>query len=152
MKLQFPSFSLSRGLASSKMIHFIVVLLAVLVPCIPVIAAFSTGGYSTAIYPQVACFMKDSDAAYYSFSLMLAIINGIGVPLLIISFLTAIKVYLTCLQHIAISCLLFAVQSHDSQKVYILANYRNENSDSALLFHTPCISDTSSNHRYSTKH
>ena len=101
MKLQFPIFS--RGLASSKRIHSVVVLLALLVPCIPVIAAFSTGGYSTAIYPQVVCFMKDPDAAYYSFSLILAIINGIGVPLLIISFLTAIKVHLSCLQCVALS-------------------------------------------------
>ena len=93
VKLQFPLHS--RGLEGSKMIHFIVVLLAVLVPCIPVIAAFSTGGYSTAIYPQTVCLMKDPDAAYYSFALTLAIINGISVPLLIISFMIVIKVHLT---------------------------------------------------------
>eukprot|EP00731_Ephydatia_muelleri_P026169 Em0018g269a len=73
------------------MIHLIVVLLAGLVPCIPVIAAFSTGGYSTAMYPQSVCFIKNPDAAYYSFALMLAIFNGINMPLLIISFMIVVK-------------------------------------------------------------
>ena len=89
-KLQFPLQS--RGLEKNKIIHLIVVLLAALVPCIPVIASFLTGGYNTLIYPHILCLMKNADAAYYSFAMLLAVINAIGVPLLIIAFFIAIKV------------------------------------------------------------
>ena len=101
VKVQFPLHS--RGLEGSKMIHLIVVLLAVLVPCIPVIAAFSTGGYSTAMYPQSVCFITDPDAAYYSFALMLAIFNGFNMPLLIISFMIVVKVHLSLACNVLLS-------------------------------------------------
>ena len=84
MKLQFPIFS--RGIEGSKMLHLTILLQAILVPCIPVIAAFSTGGLYTPIYPEVVCTMKNLDAKYYYFSFILIIINAIGIPLLIISF------------------------------------------------------------------
>ena len=93
-KLQFPLQS--RGLEKNKIIHLIVVFLAALVPCIPVIAAFLTGGYNTPMYPQFLCFIKNADAAYYSFAMLLAVINAIGAPLLIIAFLIAIKVCFVC--------------------------------------------------------
>ena len=92
MKTQFPFYS--RGLEKSKTIHLTVVLLAVLLPCIPVIVAFLTGGYLTSLYPQNVCFMKNPDAAYYSFALILSIICAIGGPLWFITFVTAVKV--TC--------------------------------------------------------
>ena len=91
-KLQFPLQS--RGLEENKIIHLIVVFLAALVPCIPVIAAFSTGGYNTVIYPQILCLIKNPDAAYYSFAMLIGVIDAIGVPLLIIAFLIAVKVCL----------------------------------------------------------
>ena len=92
MKIQFPFYS--RGLDKSKTIHLTVVLLAVLLPCIPVTAAFSTGGYLTAIYPLLLCYIKNPDAAYFSFAFMLSVIAAIGVPLLIITFMTTVKVLL----------------------------------------------------------
>ena len=91
MKTQFPAYS--RGLDKSKTLHLTVVLLAVLLPCIPVTAAFSTGGYLTTIYPQLVCLIKNPDAAYFSFAFMMSVITAIGVPLLIITFSTAIKVF-----------------------------------------------------------
>ena len=91
MKTQFPFYS--RGIQrKSKAIHLTVVLLAVLLPCIPVIAAVSTGGYLTALYPQPVCFAKNPDAAYYSFAFVYSTIVASGGPLLIIMFMTTIKV------------------------------------------------------------
>ena len=94
VKTQFPFYF--RGIGEKiRAIHLTVILLAVLLPCIPVIAAFSTGGYSTALYPQAVCFIKNPDAAYYSFAFMFSVIIAIGGPLLIINFITTIKVLCT---------------------------------------------------------
>ena len=90
VKTEFPFYS--KAIENSRIVHLIVVILAVLLPCIPVIAAVSTGGYLTAIYPQPVCFTKNPDAAYYSFALILCFICAIGGPLLIITFWNAFKV------------------------------------------------------------
>ena len=90
MKMQFPLHF--RGFEKSKLIHLAVILVAVLLPCIPVIAAFSTEGFLTCTYPQVVCLMKNQDAHYYSFALVITVIICIGGPLLYISYLIIIKV------------------------------------------------------------
>ena len=91
VKTQFPFYS--RGVESSRIVHLTVVLLAVLLPCTPVIAAVSTGGYLTALYPQVVCLPKNPDVAYYSIAVMINVIGATGGPLLIIAFMTTIKVH-----------------------------------------------------------
>ena len=89
LKTQFPlNF---RNLEKSRLIHLVVVLLAVLLPCIPVTAGFATGGYLVPIYPVIVCFMKNPVAAY-SFTFVMTVISAIGGPMLIIAFSTAIKV------------------------------------------------------------
>ena len=90
MKTQFLFYS--RGLEKSKTIHITVVRLAVLLHCIPVIAAFSTGGYMTALHPQILCIAKNTDTAYFSFEFVLSVITAIGGPLLVITFMITIKV------------------------------------------------------------
>ena len=95
MKTQFPFYS--RGLENSRKIHITVVLLAVLLPCIPVIAVLSTGGYVTALNPLIICPIKNPDTGYFSYGFILSVITAIGAPLLIITFIITIKV--TCAFH-----------------------------------------------------
>ena len=90
LKTQFP-FHL-RHFEKSRLVHLVVIILAVLLPCIPVTTGFATGGYLVPIYPVVVCFIKNSVAAYYSFAFMSIVISAIGVPMLIIAFSIAIKV------------------------------------------------------------
>ena len=90
LKTQFPLHL--RHFEKSRLVHLVVVLLAVLLPCIPVATGFATGGYSVPIYPVVVCFIKNQVAAYYSFAFVITVIVAIGVPMLIIAFSTAIKV------------------------------------------------------------
>ena len=90
MSCQFPLHL--RNLEKSRPVHLVVILLAVLLPCIPVTTGFATGGYSVPIYPVAVCFMKSPVAAYYSFAFVLIVIYAIGVPMLIIAFSTTIKV------------------------------------------------------------
>ena len=90
LKTQFPLHL--RNLEKSRLVRLVVVLLAVLLPCIPITTGFATGGYSVSIYPLVVCFIKNQIAAYYSFAFVITVISAIGVPMLIIAFSTAIKV------------------------------------------------------------
>ena len=90
LKTQFPLHL--RNFEKSRLVHLVVVLLAVLLPCIPITTGFATGGYLVPIYPVVVCFIKNSDAAYYSFAFVITVISAIGVPMLIIAFSVAIKV------------------------------------------------------------
>ena len=90
LKMQFPlNF---RNLEKRRLIHLIVILLAVVLPWIPVSIGFATGGYLVPIYPVIVCFIKNQVAAYYSFAFVMTVIIAIGAPMLIIAFSTAIKV------------------------------------------------------------
>ena len=81
----------------TKCIHLGVVLLAVSIPCVPVIVAFSTGGFLSLGYPQLVCVIRNSDAEHFSFVLPFSLIIATGITLLVMVFATIIKVQYECI-------------------------------------------------------
>ncbi len=83
--------------STMKCIHIACVTLALLVPCIPVIAAFATGGFFNSSYPALLCIGRNIDATFYSLVVPLIITMQIGVTMLIVIFWTLHKVW--CCKH-----------------------------------------------------
>ena len=75
-----------------KIIHLLVVLLALLFPVIPVIASFSTGGFVNISQPPDVCVSRSSEAAYYTLALPISVIMATGISLLLIVMVMVIKV------------------------------------------------------------
>ncbi len=67
--------------------------LALLVPWIPVIAAFATGGFFNSSYPPLLCVGRNADAIFYSLIVPLIIMVQIGVTMLVVIFWTLHKVW-----------------------------------------------------------
>ena len=78
-KIKFPFHA--RQYEKKKIIHVLVVLLAVVLPTIPVIVSFSTGGFVIGSHPPSFCVSKSSDAAYYTLALPMSIMGATGVSL-----------------------------------------------------------------------
>ena len=89
-QIKFPFHS--KQLKKQRMIHILVVLLAVVLPTIPVIVSFTTGGFVISNYPPLVCISKSSDAAYYTLALPISIIIAMGASLLFLLLLAVIKV------------------------------------------------------------
>ena len=89
-KIKFPFHA--KRFEKSRMIHLLVVLLALFVPTIPVIASFSTGGFVTSNYPPRLCVSKSREAAYYTIVLPSSIILATGTSLLVMVLIIIIKV------------------------------------------------------------
>ena len=53
----------------TKYLHIVAVLIGLLVPAIPVILAFATGGFIITRSPPFACLVKNRDVFFYSFLL-----------------------------------------------------------------------------------
>eukprot|EP00731_Ephydatia_muelleri_P006731 Em0003g979a len=68
----------------SKRFNLGVVLAALTLPCIPIIVAFSTGGFLSIGYPQLVCVIKNSNAEHYSFTLPSSLIIATGISLLVV--------------------------------------------------------------------
>ncbi len=79
--------------STMKCIHIACVTLALLVPWIPVIAAFATGGFFNASFPPELCTGRNADATFYSLVVPLIIMMQIGVTMLIVIFWTLHKVW-----------------------------------------------------------
>ena len=88
--IKFPFHA--KRFEKSRMIHLLVVLLALVVPTIPVIASFSTGGFINSNYPPRLCVSKSREAAYYTIVLPSSIILATGTSLLVIVLIIIIKV------------------------------------------------------------
>jgi hypothetical protein len=89
-KIQFPFHAKRFG--KSRIIHLLVVLLALFVPTIPVIVSFSTGGFVSSNNPPLLCVSRSRDAAYYTLALPISIIMATGTSLLVMVLITVIKV------------------------------------------------------------
>ena len=76
----------------SKRFNLGVVLAALTLPCIPIIVAFSTGGFLSIGYPQLVCVIKNSNAEHYSFTLPSSLIIATGISLLVVIATIIIKV------------------------------------------------------------
>ncbi|KAL5502896.1 hypothetical protein EMCRGX_G009746 [Ephydatia muelleri] len=68
----------------SKRFNLGVVLAALALPCIPIIVAFSTGGFLSIGYPQLVCVIKNSNAEHYSYTLPSSLIIATGISLLVV--------------------------------------------------------------------
>ena len=75
-----------------KIIHLLVVLLALLFPVIPVIVSFSTGGFVISSQPPDVCVSRSSKAAYYTLALPISVIMATGISLLVMVMVMVIKV------------------------------------------------------------
>ncbi len=87
--LQVRSFGKSHWF---KVLHIACVTLALLVPLIPVIAAFATGGFNNTNFPPHFCTGRDSEATFYSLMVPIMIVLQIGVAVLTLIFWTLHKV------------------------------------------------------------
>ena len=76
----------------SKRFNLGVVLAALTLPCIPIIVAFSTGGFLSIGYPQLVCVIKNSNAEHYSYTLPSSLIIATGISLLVMIATIIIKV------------------------------------------------------------
>ena len=86
-KVQFPLHSRSYEKARRiKYIHLICVILALVLPLVPVITVASKGGFTITRYPTFLCTGSDADATYYTIVLPIVIILGIGTTVLVLVF------------------------------------------------------------------
>ena len=67
-------------------------LLAVILPTIPVIVSFEYVGFTIGSHPPLFCVSKSSEVAYYGLTLPMSIIGAIGTSLLFLVLVTVIKV------------------------------------------------------------
>ena len=86
-KIKFPFHA--KQYEKRHIIHVLVVLLAVVLPTIPIIVSFRTGGFVISNHPPLVC-----DAAYYPLALPISIIIATGTSLLFLVLVAVIKVIL----------------------------------------------------------
>ncbi|KAL5515466.1 hypothetical protein EMCRGX_G000636 [Ephydatia muelleri] len=75
----------------TKSIHLAVILLGLVIPFIPIIVGFATGGFIVDHFPPVICVTTSGDAAYYTLALPVSFIIAIGTSLLILVLVTIVK-------------------------------------------------------------
>ena len=86
-KVLFPLHSKSFETAHrTKYIHMIMVVLALLIPLIPVITSEVKGGYTMTRFPPFLCTGSDADATFYSLVLPITIILATGASILVFIF------------------------------------------------------------------
>ena len=77
--VQFPIHSKSFRMAhGTKYIHLTCVVLALVLPLVPVLANKFKGGYTMGQFPPILCGGTDADATFYSLVLPIDIILGVG--------------------------------------------------------------------------
>ena len=92
--IKFPFHSRAfKASGRFRYIHIIIVIVALLLPGMPVVAAFATGGYVFPGEPHLVCLGRDRDATFYSLILPVSVIVAVGVSLLIIILWIIVKVY-----------------------------------------------------------
>ena len=90
-KIRFP-FQAKMMENGTKSIHLAVILLGLVIPFIPIIVGFATGGFIVDHFPPVVCVTSSGDAAYYTLALPVSFIIAIGTSLLILVLVTIVKV------------------------------------------------------------
>ena len=141
-KIKFPFHA--RQYEKKKIIHVLVVLLAVVLPTIPVIVSFSTGGFVIGSHPPSFCVSKSSDAAYYTLALPMSIMGATGVSLIFMVLVTVIKVNVFYLEILnSVSPYQFFLTAQLQQKNFYNQipswNCREKATNSLLLFHSSWI-------------
>ena len=78
--------------AKMKYLHITVVLLALILPIIPVAVVLGTGGFSFARFPPIICTARNADVAFYALIIPIDVMLTLGITLLILLFWTIYKV------------------------------------------------------------
>ena len=68
-----------------RYVHFIMLGLAIVLPCIPIAVVQATGGSKLATFPPFQCYAGNSDVVYYTFILPGSIMLGTGITLVILT-------------------------------------------------------------------
>ena len=116
-KVQFPLHSRSFETAHrTKYIHVIMVVLALLIPLIPVITSEIKGGYTMTRFPTILCTGSDKDVTFYTMVLPITIILGIGTSILVFIFWKIHTVRKLCkyVLFVSMSCLHLNTIAHMS--------------------------------------
>ena len=74
-------------------VHRIAIAVGLLLPLIPVIAAFGTGGYAINTPPTLTCVPSDRDAIFYGIILLPAVMGLAGLTFQILIFWKLFKVH-----------------------------------------------------------
>ena len=75
-----------------RVIHALVVLLAILIPAASVAAVFGTGGFINSRFPPLLCLPRNANAGFYALVLPISIITPCAVTLLLAVFWAIRKV------------------------------------------------------------
>ena len=67
-----------------RYVHFIMLGIAIVVPCVPIAVVQATGGCTLATFPPFQCYARNSDAIYYTLILPGCIMLGTGITLVIL--------------------------------------------------------------------
>ena len=89
-KIRFPFHA--RHYENKKIIHILVVVLAIVLPTIPVIVSFITVGFVIGNHPPSFCVSRSSEAAYYTVALPINIIGAIGTSQIFLILVIVFKV------------------------------------------------------------
>ena len=87
--LQAKAFTAS---GRDRYLHIAAILLGVCFPWLPIAIVFATGGYRFGSFPPVLCFASNGDALYYTTLLPSALLDAVGLCLLLVIFFTIFKV------------------------------------------------------------
>ena len=79
-----------------RYVHFTMLGIAIVLPCIPLAAVLCTGGSVVATFPPFQCYSRSSDVIYYTLILPACILMGTGITLLIL--MLHVIVHVTSLQ------------------------------------------------------
>ena len=87
-------FPLSAKYFESKgyffFVHIGMVIVALVVPVIPVAAVSATGGFTLTRFPPLICFAENVDVTFYGLNLPLCILLATGITLILLIFYTLI--------------------------------------------------------------
>ena len=81
-----------------RYVHFTMLGIAIVLPCVPVAAVLGTGGNAVATFPPYQCSARSSDVIYYTSVLPACILTGIGLTFLIL--ILHVIIHLPVLQRI----------------------------------------------------
>ena len=86
-KIRFPfSARAAESTLYIKLVHVTVVVLAVVVPIVPVVTTLKTSGFGLTRFPPILCTGTNADATFYSLVLPIVVLLQVGISLLIVIF------------------------------------------------------------------
>ena len=67
-------------------VHIGMVVVALVIPVIPVAIVFGTGGFTLTRFPPLICFARNVDVTFYALNLPLCILLATGITLIVLIF------------------------------------------------------------------